>query len=231
MVHRMKHGTLPLIEDKQEERGSWTHLTFICDDSMVQTKLPQVIVGNEQLLRVQDMSCLKSQLPDNVYLVRQKSSWLNEPLFVQVLKWLLEALKNTENTSPCFAVRRCHCPCQSECVGIGTCKRTGPGVHTSETDMVAATMRHTPVPSVQELVAVATSSTCDSKEYRSTNLAHDGACNGRVSALRAAVQQVGQGFRCQWVELWAEHRFPSTDPRHEGCLAYGGCNTTVAGSQ
>ena len=94
MVHRMKHGTPPLIEDKQEERGSWTHLTFICDDSMVQTKLPQVIVGNEQLLRVQDMSCLESQLPDNVYLVRQKSSWLNEPLFVQVLEWLLSALEH-----------------------------------------------------------------------------------------------------------------------------------------
>ena len=88
----------PLIEDKQEQRGSWTHLTFICDDSMVQTKLPQVIVGNEQLLRVQDMSCLKSQLPDNVYIVRQKSSWLNEPLFVQVLKWLLEALKKYRKT-------------------------------------------------------------------------------------------------------------------------------------
>jgi len=57
----------------------------------MQPLMPQVIVGNQSVLRVQDMKAVESLLPSNVYLVRQKSSWLDESLFGMALTWLADA--------------------------------------------------------------------------------------------------------------------------------------------
>ena len=88
------HRTGPVIvPDSDPTRGSWTHLAFLCDDTAVQPALPQVIVGNEKMLRLQDVRAVERSLPDNVYLIRQSSSWMNESLFVRVLQWLSDAVK------------------------------------------------------------------------------------------------------------------------------------------
>ena len=43
-----------LIHGKDTQNGSFMHLTFICDDTEAQTKLPQTIVRNESIIRKKD---------------------------------------------------------------------------------------------------------------------------------------------------------------------------------
>ena len=92
VVRKLQHGPPQLLEEASELKGSLTHLVFVCDDAELQRKLPQVIVGNERLLRIRDLATVEAEVPDNVYIVRQKSSWLNEQLFIRVLRWLARAL-------------------------------------------------------------------------------------------------------------------------------------------
>lgn len=90
--------TPQLVKSDRSKLGSLTHLAFICDDSSIQPILPQLIVGNEATLRKRDMALLQHEVPGNVYLVRQKSSWVDSSLFIAALKWLREATKKIEAT-------------------------------------------------------------------------------------------------------------------------------------
>ena len=48
-----------LVPKKYPKRGSLTHVVLICDDTAVQPLLPQMIIGNEHILRVADMQILE----------------------------------------------------------------------------------------------------------------------------------------------------------------------------
>ena len=91
IVRRFVRAGPRMTPEEDDARGSWTHLAFICDDASIQPRLPQVIVGNESVLRVQDMKAVERLVPSNVYLVRQKSSWLDKSLFSLALTWLAKA--------------------------------------------------------------------------------------------------------------------------------------------
>ena len=82
-----------LIPEGPDGRGSVSHLVFICDDPLIQPVLPQVVVGNERMLRLCDLRILEPEIPPNVYVVRQKSSWINDSLFQQSLIWLHASLQ------------------------------------------------------------------------------------------------------------------------------------------
>ena len=73
----------------------------------MQRRLPQVIVGNERLLRIRDLATVEAQVPDNVYIVRQKSSWLNEMLFIRVLRWLACALESERSSTDVVLILDC----------------------------------------------------------------------------------------------------------------------------
>ena len=82
-----------VIPEGPDGRGSVSHLVFVCDDPMVQPFIAQVVVGNERMLRLCDLRILEPEIPPNVYVVRQKSSWINDALFQQTLRWLHSALQ------------------------------------------------------------------------------------------------------------------------------------------
>ena len=87
-----------LLSNETPTRGSFSHVTFICDDPTVQPLLPQVILGNEHVLRKQDLDAVAATLPRNVYLIRGKSSWLDHPVLCAILKWLGRALLHLQTS-------------------------------------------------------------------------------------------------------------------------------------
>ena len=58
-----------LVDKQSAKRGSLTHVVMICDDTAIQPLLPQMIIGGERLLRVQDLRALENEVPKNVLLV------------------------------------------------------------------------------------------------------------------------------------------------------------------
>ena len=66
----------------------------MCDDPSVQPLLPQIIIGNEHILRAADLTKLEPMLPKNIIVVRAKSSWMTTELLVVVMEQLLRRLDN-----------------------------------------------------------------------------------------------------------------------------------------
>ena len=76
----------------QQRRACLTRVAIICDDSSIQTKLPQYVVGNTHIFKARSFEELCARAPANVFLVRQKSSWNNSGLCCNIIKQLGIAL-------------------------------------------------------------------------------------------------------------------------------------------
>ena len=76
----------------QQRRACLTHVAIICDDSSIQTKLPQYVVGNTRIFKARTFEELRTRAPANVFLVRQKSAWNNSGLCCNIIKQLGVAL-------------------------------------------------------------------------------------------------------------------------------------------
>ena len=71
-------------------------VAMICDNPSIQPRLPQFIVGNEHILRVQDMQHIAPTLPANVFLVRRKSCWVDHVFFCSILELLRAAVSKID---------------------------------------------------------------------------------------------------------------------------------------
>ena len=85
-----------LVDKQSAKRGSLTHVVMICDDTAIQPLLPQMIIGGERLLRVQDLRALENEVPKNVLLVRAKSSWITVEALVILLQRLRKVLTDNK---------------------------------------------------------------------------------------------------------------------------------------
>ena len=92
VVNKSRKRETTLVQKISKKRGTLTHVAIICDDSTIQPMLPQMIIGNNNLLRVSDMKELETELPKNVTLVRAKSSWITVELFIVLLEMLRKTL-------------------------------------------------------------------------------------------------------------------------------------------
>ena len=81
-----------LIKKKSRKRGSLTLVALVCDDTSVQPLLPQLIIGNEHVLRVLDLKELEPILPQNVVLVRAKSSWITIEILIVIIEMIRSRL-------------------------------------------------------------------------------------------------------------------------------------------
>ena len=90
VVHKTAKGKNIFVKKKSKKRGSLTHAALVCDDTSLQPLLPQLIIGNDNVLRVSDLTALESVLPKNVMVVRAKSSWIT----IELMIVLLEMLRN-----------------------------------------------------------------------------------------------------------------------------------------
>ena len=57
-------------------------MATICDDTTVQPVLPQFILGNHHILKVHEMQAKADLVPNNVFVVRAKSSWVKQRIDV-----------------------------------------------------------------------------------------------------------------------------------------------------
>ena len=87
-----RHPGFVMVNKKSKGRGTISHAVLVCDDSSIQPKLPQLIIGNEHILRVQDLNSLKPHLPANIVLVRAESSWIKVELLIVLLEMLRQIL-------------------------------------------------------------------------------------------------------------------------------------------
>ena len=81
-----------LINKKSKKQGSLTLVALVCDDNSVQPLLPQLIIGNEHVLRVLDLKKLEPTLPQNVMLVRAKSNWVTTAILRVIIGMLRSRL-------------------------------------------------------------------------------------------------------------------------------------------
>lgn len=70
-----------------------THVALICDRPDLQPVLPQILIGNEHTFLQGSLAALRRSCPHNVRIVRQRSSWNNEVLCAQIIRWLAAALE------------------------------------------------------------------------------------------------------------------------------------------
>lgn len=79
-------------------RRALTHVGIICDDAELQKSLPQVFLGNEAVLRLEDMQSLGTFLPSNFHVWRCKSGWIATATLVRVLGLLAKVLQEKAPT-------------------------------------------------------------------------------------------------------------------------------------
>ena len=82
-----------VVAQGNKDRGTFGYLAFLVDDAEIQKVCPQVIIGNAALLKKSVLDELSATLPPNVYLVRQKSSWMSQVLFCCCLGWVAKAAR------------------------------------------------------------------------------------------------------------------------------------------
>ena len=79
---------------RKQQRACITHVAFICDNAEIQTRLPHVFIGNQNVLTAKTVRRLQSQtLNSNVFLWRRKSAWVNDLVLIEILELLRKALE------------------------------------------------------------------------------------------------------------------------------------------
>ena len=105
-------------------RSAMTFVCSVCDDAIVQRALPQVIIGNEKILPLSAANILNKKDTDNILVLRQKSSWVNQDTMVQIIKLLgacLMAFKETHF----FILSMDACPCHCTSKVAKACAKEG----------------------------------------------------------------------------------------------------------
>ena len=88
----LKKGLVQRIS-KGAQRTCLTYVSIICDDPVYQPVIPQFILVNGHTLKVREIEILRSSCPSNIRLLREKSAWVNQDVFRQMVQILGEALK------------------------------------------------------------------------------------------------------------------------------------------
>ena len=83
-----------LVEDvgAGQQKAALSHMAVVCDVPSLQPEMPQVILGNEHILRQALVSSLSPTLPANVHVHRRKSSWVNHEVMAEWGRTLSNAL-------------------------------------------------------------------------------------------------------------------------------------------
>ncbi|CAE8614454.1 unnamed protein product [Polarella glacialis] len=83
---------------RNDMRRNVTHLAFICDDSSIQPLLPQILLGNHSKFTIRLLNSVAGQLPPNLHLWRQDSSWNSHSTMRKALGILRRALQPIAST-------------------------------------------------------------------------------------------------------------------------------------
>ena len=95
--------------DAGKQKAALSHLAVVCDVPELQPQMPQVILGNEHVLRKALVESLSPTLPANVHVLRRKSSWVNHEMMAEWAKTLSKALApHKEKYQPVLLLDACN---------------------------------------------------------------------------------------------------------------------------
>ena len=75
-----------------KRRSGFTHVAMICDDTSLQPRLPQILLGNESIFPVAQLESMRPSLPPNIRLWRRNSGWVTAELMRDIVRELSGAL-------------------------------------------------------------------------------------------------------------------------------------------
>ena len=91
-MSRGRHKTIAQRVPRTKRRKNLTLVATICDCPILQTTLPQFIIGNRATFKARQIHALRSACPANVILLRSKSAWNNEETMIDIIGALRNAL-------------------------------------------------------------------------------------------------------------------------------------------
>ena len=75
-----------------KRRCGFTHVAMICDDTSLQPRLPQILIGNEAIFPVAKLESVRPSLPPNIRLWRRKTGWVTAEVMRDIVRELSAAL-------------------------------------------------------------------------------------------------------------------------------------------
>lgn len=92
-----------LVTSRALRRSNFTWVALICDDPILQRKLPQIIVGTTKLFPNREWERLWNEAPDFIYLTRQEKAWNNREVMI-ALAGLLETKCIAHDPLACYII-------------------------------------------------------------------------------------------------------------------------------
>ena len=120
-----RRGRLAQKATRGQTRGALSLIALLCDDSSVQPRLPQYVIGNEQVLPASLVTDLLSggRLFPNVRLLRRKSAWVNDAALAATARHWGEVLAEVSvDRQPILLLDACSAhlgPGSWRCAGVG----------------------------------------------------------------------------------------------------------------
>ena len=105
-------------------RSAVTLVASVCDDSEIQSVLPQIILGNERVLAKADARKINAEPDARVYCLRQKSGWVNKEILANIIELMGIALKPWQETR-FFLLCMDACPCHCSTQVVRACNKAG----------------------------------------------------------------------------------------------------------
>ena len=97
LLRRRRHShPIPEVRrfaTRQEQRMHFTYVAMICNIAWIQPLLPQILIIPERILPLKEWRDITEDLPNNVYLIRQKSMWVTATLYATILRLLRKCMK------------------------------------------------------------------------------------------------------------------------------------------
>ena len=80
------------MQRKSDTRANLTHVAVVCSEPELQRLMPQVIIGNEHTIPARMLQELREKCGPRVRVLRNLSSWVNGPVFAQIITMVARAL-------------------------------------------------------------------------------------------------------------------------------------------
>ena len=92
ILEKRKAASLTQDVSKAMLRGSFTHVTMICDDGEAQRLWPQILIVNKHMVRERQHRTLCEIMASNGMLLRRHTAWMTSDLMTRVLLVLKQSL-------------------------------------------------------------------------------------------------------------------------------------------
>jgi hypothetical protein len=83
-------------------------VSVICDDQKIQAELPQFILISDKMCSKKDVDCATGSMPSRVHVWREKSGWINIPIFAKMVRLIGARLRAAAPEAKPFLIMDAH---------------------------------------------------------------------------------------------------------------------------